>query len=362
VTKLGTALREKFHNNPKLALQALGLDESLIRDAHRTENTMTAKPTRLAATLLALTASHIKPVLAKDAKIDLLPVFAGITTKNFKAKDVKLALDSALKGKLAKDASIQHVADMLDALEPAMKQESADESVSEAQHNAMGAAAGGNSNLGIPKGVGEEFMKADKGKTFDAEPLKNFLKEKGLGDEDITKAMDMLPKPAMDEETEEEKAAKAAAAKAAQVGDKSEEEKAAKEAAKAAEDALKAKDEEMKDMVKKPAMDAAIKAAKAEVRDTERKIRAALQDVKPFVGEISPSMAFDSAEDVYKQALTMRNVEIKDVHPSAFRAMLSLLPKAGAKPVEREQTLGMDAAAVDAFAKKYPGSERIQSA
>ena len=39
-----------------------------------------------------------------------------------------------------------------------------DVSVSEAQHKAMGAAAGGKSNLGIPKKVGAEFSKADKGK------------------------------------------------------------------------------------------------------------------------------------------------------------------------------------------------------
>jgi hypothetical protein len=39
-----------------------------------------------------------------------------------------------------------------------------DESATSAQHRAMGAAAGGNSNLGIPKSVGKEFMRADKGK------------------------------------------------------------------------------------------------------------------------------------------------------------------------------------------------------
>ncbi len=34
---------------------------------------------------------------------------------------------------------------------------------SEAQRRAMGAAAGGKSSLGIPKKVGKEFIKADKG-------------------------------------------------------------------------------------------------------------------------------------------------------------------------------------------------------
>lgn len=35
--------------------------------------------------------------------------------------------------------------------------------VSEAQRRAMGAAMGGHSTLGIPKGVGREFIKADPG-------------------------------------------------------------------------------------------------------------------------------------------------------------------------------------------------------
>ena len=35
--------------------------------------------------------------------------------------------------------------------------------VSEAQRKAMGAAASGNSTLGIPKKVGEEFIKVDPG-------------------------------------------------------------------------------------------------------------------------------------------------------------------------------------------------------
>lgn len=34
------------------------------------------------------------------------------------------------------------------------------------QHRAMAAAASGKGNIGIPKGVGEEFLNADKGKRF----------------------------------------------------------------------------------------------------------------------------------------------------------------------------------------------------
>lgn len=39
-------------------------------------------------------------------------------------------------------------------------------STSDKQHNAMEAAAHGDSKLGIPKKVGKEFVSADKGKKF----------------------------------------------------------------------------------------------------------------------------------------------------------------------------------------------------
>ena len=47
-----------------------------------------------------------------------------------------------------------------------------DPSVSAAQHRAMAAAAHGHSTLKIPASVGKEFLDADKGKSFDAAPVK----------------------------------------------------------------------------------------------------------------------------------------------------------------------------------------------
>jgi acyl-CoA synthetase (AMP-forming)/AMP-acid ligase II len=66
----------------------------------------------------------------------------------------------------------------------------------------MEAAAHGSSTLGIPENVGKEFAEADKGKTFDAEPIKALLREKGMGEDDIAKVCDMMPKPATDESPE----------------------------------------------------------------------------------------------------------------------------------------------------------------
>jgi hypothetical protein len=356
VTRLGAALREKFPD-AKSALLAMGLDASLLT----TETSMTAKPTRLAATLLALTASHLKPVLAKDAKIDLMPIFKDVTRKNFNAKNITMALDSALKGKLAKDASMKHVTDMLDALEPELKEEVKDESASDPQQKAMEAAAAGNSDLGIPQKVGDED---DDDATFDAEPFKAFLKEKGVGDADIAKACDMvrdakMPKNALDaDETEEEKAAREAKENAA----KDEAIKAEADKKAAADKA--AKDAEMKDMVSKGAMDAALqahgKAVEQRVIERQKAVRDAERTVKPWVGELANSMSFDSAEQVFRAALDVLGIDHKKVSDAgALPVILNLAPKPGARPAQRNE-LALDAAA-GGFAERHPEAARINS-
>ncbi len=77
-----------------------------------------------------------------------------------------LALDAAVKGKLRKgiahDITMKHVADLMEHIPG---EETQDESVSEAQHNAMEAAAHGRSKIGIPKKVAQDFVAADKAKT-----------------------------------------------------------------------------------------------------------------------------------------------------------------------------------------------------
>jgi 8-oxo-dGTP pyrophosphatase MutT (NUDIX family) len=132
------------------------------------------KPTRLEYVLLTRCARAINPLLAKDAKVEYGPIFKGLTTKNFKERKPHIinGLQVAVKGRtIAKDASLEHVANFLNTFEhtpPAEKSwwKSADESVSGPQHRAMEAAAHGQSNLGIPAKVGKEFEHADKGKKF----------------------------------------------------------------------------------------------------------------------------------------------------------------------------------------------------
>lgn len=57
-------------------------------------------------------------------------------------------------------------------------------STTQAQHNAMEAAAHGKSNLGIPKKVGKDFEKADKGKKFSTQAMANALRKKKIAPPD----------------------------------------------------------------------------------------------------------------------------------------------------------------------------------
>jgi hypothetical protein len=292
------------------------------------------RATRLGALALSLTAAHIAPLLAMDAQITLpKDLFGSITSKNFKDKrtellaGVRAAVDGKLRKGFALDASTDGLAKLLDALGETA--EGVDESVSEPQEKAMAAAAEGKSDLGIPKAVGEEFAKADDpaaGKTYDEGPLRDFLKQKGVGDADIEEAMKFLPKQgaAEDKDPDEGK-----------------------------------KDEEKKDMVGKQAMDAAITTAVTAARKTERDIATAREFARPWVGDIPTSMAFDSADDVYKHALKMLDVGIgDDVKGSALKTILEMAPRPGA-PTRKTPAIAMDAKSAGGIAEMFPGIERV---
>jgi hypothetical protein len=349
-------MREIVFNHVALVENGRAGPDVVVGDS--TENLMT-KPTRLGALVLMTAANSVAPLLAMDSSITISPelkgLFAGLKTTNFKETKPKLveglrkALDGKLRKGMALDATMQGLAKAIDTFEG--MEEGVDESVSEPQHKAMEAAAHGNSTLDIPKEVGKEFAEADKGKTFDAEPIKAFLREKGIGEDDITKVCDMMvPKAAMDtEETPEEKAAR---------------EKKEKEAAAA-------KDAEMKDMVSKPAMDAALKAQNDKftsdlnkVRENERGVRIALHEIKPWVGDLAPTLAFDSGAEVYRHALKMLNVDGYDkMHADALLPVLKVQPKPGEVQARRrtEDSIAMDASSLDKATKFAPGLANIKT-
>lgn len=306
-----------------------------IEQAMKTTVQAIANRTVSFAALAAYLRPKLATGLAMDSAINLTTAFKGVTGKSFPSKIPAIAasIRSQTTGKLAQDASLNDVEKVLGMLE---KHEvtSADAEVPDEQSAALESAASA-----MP------VMEAPKAKDG-SEGLAGFLKEKGMGEDDIKAACDFMRQAATDESPEEK--------------EKREKEEAAK---KAANDADPDKDKDKKDMVTKPAMDAAINAASEatakRVREEQRAMFTALSDVRPYVGELS--MAFDSADEVYRHSLGMLGVkDAKTIHASALKTILGMQPKAGAKPNHVREHMAMDAATIDEAVKLAPGLANIK--
>lgn len=96
----------------------------------------------------------------------------------------------------------------------------------------------------------------------------------------------------------------------------------------------------------KAAMDAQIKSVRAEaVKTTTEHIRSlfkAANECKTILGPIADPMAFDCADDIYRKALTAAGVDVKDVHPSAFPAMLKMARSKAADSPRHDAPIAMD--------------------
>jgi len=344
-----------------------------------------SKPTRLQYSLLMRTAAAINPLLATDAKVNYAPLFKGVTTKNFKERKPALltGIKTAIAGKtIAKDASVEHLAHMLDQFEaaPALADKSMDESVSGPQHRAMEAAAQGQSTLGIPENVGEEFAEADKGKTF-GDSLRAWAKDKGfeLADEDYA-ALDEMHKSCRDEkmpdaEDEDPDKKKEEEEGAADGDDGEAEDEAEGEKKDDDEDDGKkkpaAKDKQAKDkgkgaMDKKVITQDEVNRAIAAERARSREAVEARAFVRPYVGDVS--LALDSAEDIYRAtAKALRIEDAETVHASALKSLIKVTGEARKKAMASDSSsffsagpnLAQDAAASDTFTKMFPGASRI---
>jgi uncharacterized protein len=345
-------MRDIVFNHVALVDDGRAGPDVVVGDEALKENHM-AKPTRFGALVLSHVAATLAPKIAMDSSITLpSTLFAGLTTKNFKGQRQPL-LDGIRKavqgGKLRKglalDASMQDLAKAVDAFS---EMDGMDEPMEKPEEVEAGSKVG---PLDMPEPRKKEFppgAESGEKKGFDAEPMKAFLRERGMGEDDIQKVCDMMP-------AEWQKIEPGGPPSNIMAGatDKDEE------------------DEEKKGMIDKPAMDAALKAQAAtfekqlkQVRDNERGVRTALAEVQPWVGELPVTMAFDSAADVYRQALIMREVDgAKGLHNDALFPILKSLPRIGAKaPSDTGRpapTIAMDA--VEKALKLAPGLEHIST-
>lgn len=281
--------------------------------------------TRKAVMTQGAIAAYLAPKMAQDARLDLVPILNGVTSKNFGER--KAGIIKAVKAgvKLAKDAQIEDFATLLDACEKMEVAEGADI----------------DPNSALPMSAEEMKKKAAdeemEKKTARDEKIKNF--RESLSEDQrrgFDAAMETEATAGDEGETYEEKAAR------------EKKEKAAKD--KAAKD--KKANDEKDDKVDKAAMDAAINSAVKATRHTMEDIAIAKDDVAAYVGKLASGLAFDSATDVYGAALKSKGVDIKDIHPSAYKAILHAHPKLGDEPLR--QRIAQDTAVdTGGFTSRY---------
>lgn len=271
---------------------------------------------------------YLTPKLATDAKIDLAPLLKDVAAKTWKRDKprLKAALEAAIKGKLAQDADIADVTQMLDSLDDATG-ELADEP-------------------GEPRTLEADPLVEDADDDA-ANRLREFLTGK-VSDEDLQAVLTML-KPEVDP-------AQASAQDAPPPF-----------VAEANKD--KDKDKEKPVPITKAAMDAAMRAVAAKTaRETETSviarmnaIREAERLVRPLIGELA--IAQDSAEDVFKLALDSAEIELEGVPVAAYGPMVRMLIKQRkeieARPAPRPR-LAHDAKEDAELVKRFPGLNSLK--
>jgi hypothetical protein len=279
--------------------------------------------TKQGATVKGALAAYLVPRIATDkalkpGELDKLFMDKKLTVAPFK-KQIPVLADAAkalVKDRLAKDADVEDLEELLEAL--------------------------GEEDLGEDKDKG--LVKDEDDMATDADPGEELMKclaECNIPEdllEKINGLVSQLGKPA--------------GAAQDDAGGKPGEEKPAKKPDNAAP---------MKEVpVQKPAMDAAIKtatdaaiktatdAAVKATKDTMAALFTAANDVKPHVGHVD-ALAFDSADAIYKMALDQMGVKTEGVHPSAYKELLRLAVE---RPAASSAVIADDASVTD-FDKMY---------
>ena len=280
----------------------------------------TAKLSPAAAQTRGALAVYLRPKLAQDAAIDFDPFLKGVKSKGFKSSipGIVLGVMRATKGKLAQDADIEDVAEVIEALAEILPPE-AEADVKAAVEGAEGETGGE---------VTED----------DDDQLRALLKAKGLSDEEIDAIIAKGGPAAAADEKDDDKKDKAMDAAMVQARIR----------------------EATKGMVPKAAMDREIAAAKADaIRETTAHINGisdARRRVAPWVGELA--MDFDSVEAVERKACDVLGIAHSGKHPDALMDIISAKPKAGERSREAAPRTAMDAAAATSFSERF-GTSRI---
>ncbi len=275
---------------------------------------------RKAALVSGALIASLGPRLAEDTSLDLTSILKDLTAENY--QEHKASILDAIKPVLAEDASMADIHKLLDSLDdenPAEEGEEKEENGEDAE---------------VDPNAPPPTEKPESPPTnFDW--ARDWLMSKGMSEDDVAEFSEMVKK--------------------------ANEEKAAKDEPPPFEGKPKSptgdQPAEAKPDEEKKAMDDAIKLATDNAIRVQREIREAERKVRPWVGELS--IACDSAEHVFRTALTMLGVKnIEKVHADALPFILESQPLPGAK--KPQAVPAMDENAVADFAKRFPGAARIR--
>ncbi|MDX3986159.1 MAG: DUF2213 domain-containing protein [Achromobacter sp.] len=243
---------------------------------------------------------YLRPKLAQDAALgDLGPLVKGLTAKNFASERPRLvrAVEGRFKGKLAQDADLSDLVEVIDAFsDPADPIVAGDEEDPETP----------------PVAENADLMAK----------MRDMISAK-LGAEEAERIMQAIGEPSGAEDSPPPFAGKP------------------------------------DEPVSKPAMDAALAKATKEGENAAvarmTAIRTAEQECRPIIGDI---IAQDSAEAVYKMALDAKGIDLTDTPPTAYRALVKLALTQDQTP--KTPRVAMDSAAHKSFADRYPAATHVK--
>jgi hypothetical protein len=376
-------MRDIVFNHVALVEEGRAGSDVVVADSKKGTKTMdkaTATAlSRRAVTVNALVA-YLTPRLAKDAEVSVAKALDGVTGKTFKAKRPAIvkSIEDQTRGKLAADATLKDMTNLMDSLERLEDEEAEDVSVSPEQHRAMEAAAHGSSKLGIPEKVGKEFEQADKGHHF-GDRARDWMTGRGMSDDDISELEDLMGEDSEEDPNEDERPDELEGHEGEdEEPDEKDKDKRGKD--KKGRDRkgrdepppfagqplvggkMRGKDKRGMDsrqpvLVTEAAMDEKIKLAVDAERRNQREVREAYEAVRPWVGTIA--VALDSAHAVHRTALEMLGHRgLEKIHPDAYLPILQAKPLPGRERAERDPPVALDAAAAKSFEDRF-GTGRI---
>jgi hypothetical protein len=305
---------------------------------------------RKAALVKGAVYAFAKPLLAKDAKLDITPLVANITAKNYLTEKPKLliALDAAIKPLLAQDASAAGFAVLLDALDPGADMDpdmSDDDMVPDAEPP--------------PGGPDQPATKDPKAADPVAPPaadpmdaVMEFLGTK-LNPEDLAQVSQMMkPKaaPAMDDDMD--------------MGmDNGTDGKLYKEKVTMPGPKNVAMDTAIKEAVNK-AVAAAISENTSkvtnDVRSQMREIAEAREAAIPHIGKVN--IAMDSAAEIYGAVLKHYDIDPTDLPVAAMKRMVAIQKIPVTRLGDPAPRMALDAAASKSLSERFPDFNRLRNA